>query len=235
MTEDIFEKKIKEWNLPGMDRELLKTAFIHPSYDKAKKNNQRLEFLGDALLGMVLAEYLYKVYPEFPEGELTRLRALLAREATLAHVAHELGFMPLFFLGKGEEHDGGREKPSTLADAMEALIAAIYLSLGVDAMRDFVLAHFAGLENAAEVRMLDDYKTLLQEYVQKSGTQNVRYHILAEEGPAHQRLFTAGVFYQGKQIGQGQGRSKQSAEKAAAKEAYALLTAGREHGRKGKV
>ncbi len=232
MTEDLFTEKVKEWKLDGIDREILENAFIHPSYDKVKKNNQRLEFLGDALLGMVLAEYLYKAYPDFPEGELTRLRALLARESTLAHVASKLGFGPLFFLGKGEEHDGGREKASTLADTMEALIAAVYLSLGIERARVFILEHFAGLENTLEIRILDDYKTLLQEHVQKAGGQNVRYQILAEDGPAHQRTFTAGVFYQGHRIGQGQGRSKQSAEKVAAKEAYVFLTSGGEHDEK---
>ncbi len=230
MADDKFSIKIKEWDLVGIDREVFENAFIHPSYDKVKKNNQRLEFLGDALLGMVLAEYLYEKYPDSPEGELTRFRALLARESTLAYVARKLDFGPLLFLGKGEEHDRGREKASTLADALEALIAAIYLSLGIKRARDFIMEHFSGLEDALEILILDDYKTLLQEHVQKGGNQNVRYQILAEEGPAHQRMFTAGVFYQGKQIGEGQGRSKQAAEKAAAKEAYALLIEGEEHG-----
>ncbi len=234
MTAERFAEKILAWHLEGIDRELLERAFVHPSYEKAKSNNQRLEFLGDALLGMVLAEYLYGAYPQQGEGELTRYRALLARESTLAYVARKLGVGPLLFLGKGEEHDNGREKPSTLADAMEALIAAIFLSLGLEKTRAFILAHFAGLENALDTETKEDYKTLLQEYVQKTGGQNVSYQIIAEEGPAHRRVFTAAVFFRGRQIGQGQGRSKQQAEKGAAKEAYRfLLSQGGEHGKKG--
>lgn len=223
---EYVRKKIKEWGINGVDENILLTALMHPSYDTAgKRNNQRLEFLGDAVLGLVLAEYLYNKYPEKHEGDLTRLRAFLAQEATLARVARDLGLGDILLLGKGEVSDGGRKRPSTLADAMEAVIASIYLSLGLDKAREFILRYFGGLEEdiSGDEQNILDYKTALQEYAQGLGGENVTYSILAEDGPPHIRTFTAGVFYQGRLLGRGSGRSKKDAEKAAAKQGFAAL------------
>ncbi len=225
LTEDVI-KKIKEWGIEGVNEEILETALMHPSYDTAgKRNNQRLEFLGDAVLGLVLADYLYAKYPQKHEGDLTRLRALLAQEATLAKVASKMGLGDILLLGKGEVSDGGRQRPSTLADAMEAVIASVYLSFGLDKTREFILRYFGGLEDIipeAEKNILD-FKTALQEYAQSLGGENVSYDILREDGPPHIRVFTAGVFYHGQLLGQGKGRSKKDAEKAAAQQGFTRL------------
>lgn len=218
--------KIKEWDIEGVHTELLKTALMHPSYDmEGKRNNQRLEFLGDAVLGLIVGEYLFTEYPNWHEGALTRNRALLAKEETLAKVAKKIGLDKVLLLGKGEEKDGGRRRPSTLADAMESVIAAIYLSFGLGRAERFVLTYFAGIEKPQDDQeeVISDYKTELQEYVQKYKTENVTYAIIAEEGPPHQRVFTAGVYLFGKQIGEGKGKSKKDAEKAAACMGYQTL------------
>ena len=232
MKEYVY-KKIKEWGIEGVDEELLRTALMHPSSDTAgKRNNQRLEFLGDAVLGMVLAEYLYTKYPQKHEGDLTRLRALLAQEATLAMVARDIGLGDILLLGKGEVSDGGRKRPSTLADAMEAVIASVYLSFGLPKVREFILRYFGGLEDVIPQGENDilDYKTALQEYAQSLGGENVSYSILSEDGPPHVRVFTAGVFYQDKLLGKGTGRSKKDAEKSAAKVGFSSLKALAEQG-----
>ncbi|MEG0874438.1 MAG: ribonuclease III [Clostridiales bacterium] len=223
-------KKIKEWGLEGINEELITTALMHPSYDtEGKRNNQRLEFLGDAVLGLVLADYLVENNPQSQEGDLTRLRALLAQEATLAKVAKKIGLGDILFLGKGEAGDGGRERPSTLADALEAVIAAIYLSFGLSKASDFVLKYFGGLEQLITEAEEDviDYKTALQEYAQSLGGENVSYTILSEEGPPHMRMFTAAVYYHNKLMGEGCGKSKKEAEKAAAKVGFIALKEGK--------
>lgn len=225
MKESI-KKKIEEWDLTGIDEELLLTALMHPSYDTAgKRNNQRLEFLGDAVLGLVLAEELYSNYPRCHEGELTRLRALLAQEATLANVAREIGLGDILLLGKGEANDGGRRRSSTLADAMESLIAAVYLSFGLKKAVDFVWRYFGVPEKRIEAAEAEvtDYKTAIQEYAQSLGFENVTYKIIKEEGPPHLRIFTAAVYYHGNSIGEGHGKSKKEAEKNAAAEGYRFL------------
>lgn len=221
-----FEQKINDWGIEGVNREMLKTALMHPSYDmEGKRNNQRLEFLGDAVLGLIIGEYLCTEYPEWHEGELTRNRALLAKEETLAKVALTIGLDSVLLLGKGEEKDGGRRRPSTLADAMESVIAAIYLSFGLGKAERFVLRYFGGIEKPQDDQeeVISDFKTELQEYVQKYKTENVTYAILSEEGPPHQRTFVAGVYLHGSLIGEGTGKSKKEAEKAAARVGYQAL------------
>lgn len=223
---ETLNQKIKEWNIDGIQLELLKTALMHPSYDmEGKRNNQRLEFLGDAVLGLIIGEYLFSEYPDWHEGELTRNRALLAKEETLAKVAKKIGVDEVLLLGKGEEKDGGRNRPSTLADAMESVIAAIFLSFGLGRAERFVLSYFGGIEKPQDDQeeVISDYKTELQEYVQKYKTENVSYAILTESGPPHQRVFTAGVYLFGKLIGEGTGKSKKEAEKVAARMGYETL------------
>ena len=217
--QELLDKKCKEWGIEGVHPELIRTALMHPSYDMdGKRNNQRLEFLGDAVLGLIIGEYLFTEYPDWHEGELTRNRAYLAKEPTLARVAKEIGLDSVLLLGKGEEKDGGRNRPSTLADAMEAVIAAIYLSFGLGRAESFVLRYFGGIEKPRDDQeeVICDFKTELQEYVQKYKMANVTYEILSEEGPPHLRIFTAGVYHCDRLIGVGRGRTKKAAEKAAA-------------------
>ena len=217
--QELLDKKIKEWGIEGVHPELIRTALMHPSYDMdGKRNNQRLEFLGDADLGLIIGEYLFTEYPQWQEGDLTRNRAYLAKEPTLARVAKNIGIDTVLLLGKGEEKDGGRNRPSTLADAMESVIAAIYLSFGLGRAESFVLRYFGGIEKPRDDQeeVICDYKTELQEYVQKFRMENVTYQILSEDGPPHLREFTAGVYHCGRLIGTGKGKTKKAAEKAAA-------------------
>ncbi|MBQ1252393.1 MAG: ribonuclease III [Firmicutes bacterium] len=217
--QELLDRKIKEWDIEGVHPELIRTALMHPSYDMdGKRNNQRLEFLGDAVLGLIVGEYLFTEYPQWQEGDLTRNRAYLAKEPTLAKVAKDIGLDSVLLLGKGEEKDGGRNRPSTLADAMEAVIAAIYLSFGLGRAESFVLRYFGGIEKPRDDQeeVICDYKTELQEYVQKFRMENVTYSILSEEGPPHLRVFTAGVYHCGRLIGTGKGKTKKAAEKSAA-------------------
>lgn len=216
---ELLAKKIKEWDIEGVHPELIRTALMHPSYDMdGKRNNQRLEFLGDAVLGLIIGEYLFTEYPQWHEGDLTKNRAYLAKEPTLAKIALSIGLDKVLLLGRGEEKDGGRRRDSTLADAMESVIAAIYLSFGLGKAEKFVLRYFGGIEKPGDNQeeVLCDYKTELQEYVQKFRMENVTYAIMAEEGPPHSRTFTAGVYHCGRLIGVGQGKTKKAAEKVAA-------------------
>lgn len=206
--------------------DLLEAALTHPSYAnerKQKADNQRLEFLGDAVLSLCVSTYLYQKYPKLPEGALTRIRAGVVSEAPLAALAKELDLGGMLKLGRGEEATGGRERPSSLADAMEALIAAIYLDGGLDGAIRFVTEIAAPLiDDAAQGQGLRDYKTDLQERIQQS-TGALTYEILREEGPPHDPTFTAQVRMDGKTLGQGEGRSKKDAEQQAAKAALTAL------------
>lgn len=218
-----YQQKIIDWELEGIDESLFETALVHPSYDGDRnRSNQRLEFLGDAVLGLILAKHLYEKNPGCNEGDLTRMRANLAQEATLAQVAREIGVGEILFLGKGEEKEGGRMRPSTLADALEAIIASIYLSFGIEKATYFVLKNFGAFEDRLDVaaKRIADYKTALQEYTQSFGGETVHYEVLSEEGPPHQRVFSSGVYYCGELWGTGKGHSKKEAEKAAAEVAY---------------
>ncbi|MBR5329139.1 MAG: ribonuclease III [Firmicutes bacterium] len=233
--QELLDRKIKEWGIEGVHPELIRTALMHPSYDMdGKRNNQRLEFLGDAVLGLIIGEYLFTEYTQWQEGDLTRNRAYLAKEPTLAKVAKEIGIDSVLLLGKGEEKDGGRNRPSTLADAMEALIAAIYLSFGLGRAERFVLRYFGGIEKPRDDQeeVICDYKTELQEYVQKFRMENVTYQIISEDGPPHLRVFTAGVYHCGRLIGTGQGKTKKAAEKAAAGVGLETLKKERNDGQK---
>lgn len=213
------------------DLALLNMALTHPTYafehqHEAATHNQRLEFLGDAVLGLVVAEYLYHHYPEKPEGELTKMRAAVVCEATLARKATEIQLGSYLLLGKGEEMTGGRERPSILADAFEALIGAIFLASGLSASRQFILRRFKNdLETAARGKYRD-YKTLLQELVQEKHNENVTYVILEESGPDHDKRFVAGVSFQQQILAKGTGKSKKEAEQNAAGQALQKLNKG---------
>jgi len=201
------------------DKDLLTQALTHASYAyennlPANACNERMEFLGDAVLEFCVSELLYTLYPTFPEGKLTARRAALVCEPQLAALARTLQLGKHIRLGHGEAQSGGREKDSLLSDAFEAVLGAIYIDGGADTARGFVSRLFKPLAIAATT--LRDNKTTLQEILQKNSRETAVYHIIGEFGPPHDRLFTAQVTHQGKVLGEGTGRSKKDAEQAAA-------------------
>jgi ribonuclease-3 len=211
------------------NKELLQTALTHSSYANENRgsgceSNERLEFLGDSVLGMVVADYLFHNYSHMPEGNMTRLRAELVCESSLVVVARDLGLGDYIHLGKGEELSGGRQRPSILADCVEAVIAAIYLEGGMEVAEAFIKKNI--LSSVAVERALKskDYKTALQELVQQKSGQALTYTLIDESGPDHMKSFTVQVSLNGRPIGQGTGRTKKEAEQAAACEAIGELT-----------
>ncbi|MZP29085.1 ribonuclease III [Heliobacterium undosum] len=207
--------------IAGEDLATLEMALTHPSFayenpQAPQEHNQRLEFLGDAVLGLVIGEQLFARYPAWTEGELSRRRAAVVCEANLADGARRLQLGAWLKLGRGEEASGGREKPSILADALEAVIGALFLSGGVEAARRFILDLFGdALENAQNL-VSGDNKTAFQEWVQRTGPADIRYCIVDESGPDHDKRFVAAVMVNGTVIADGQGRTKKEAEQQAA-------------------
>ena len=210
------------------DSHLLGHAVTHSSYvnEKHMKKadcNERLEFLGDAVLELISSEYLFFENQTMPEGELTKLRAALVCEKALCQYAIELGLGNFLFLGKGEESTGGRKRPSILADAFEAVIAAIYLDGGMEPATEFVLHYVVpAIENHTPAAF-KDYKTILQEIIQKNPEERVTYELVEESGPDHNKHFVVEVHLNSNVIGRGEGRSKKNAEQAAAKVALELM------------
>ena len=206
---------------------LLENALTHSSYanehrEEGVSSNERLEFLGDSILGLVVAEHLYRMRPDLPEGDLTRIRAALVCENSLVEVAKRLGVGNHLKLGKGEKAGGGRERPSIQADAVEAIIAAVYLDGGIGQVRKII--HMLILEQETEkTAAIRDYKTALQEIVQRESGKILSYRLIAESGPDHAKLFTMEVQLNGETIGIGQGKSKKEAEQAAAKAAVTKI------------
>lgn len=199
--------------------ELMNMALTHPSYAQEKNtasNNQRLEFLGDAVLNLVVAEYLYIHYAKRAEGELTKIRARVVCEEALAIFARKINLGTYLMLGKGEEMSGGRQRKSILADAVEAVIGAIYLEQGFESARSFILKHLEMFIEETARGDYYDYKSKLQEIVQGKDKENVSYAIIEESGPAHAKTFMAGVFYREKLLAAGEGKSKKEAEQKAA-------------------
>ena len=207
------------------DVNLLCAAMVHSSFANEHRgsgleSNERLEFLGDAVLGLVTGEYLFRTHPDAPEGDLTRMRAALVCEESLYEVAETLGLGKYLKLGRGEEQGGGRQRPSILADATESVFAAVYLDGGMEAARALIhrVLLERGREQAVESRRRD-YKTALQEVVQRRANQVLRYEMVGAVGPDHEKIFTCAVTLNGDVIGQGSGRSKKEAEQAAARSA----------------
>lgn len=209
---------------------LLQNALTHSSYANERwhnslLSNERLEFLGDSILGMLVAEYLYRNFPDRPEGELTRMRADMVCEKTLAAVANSIHLGDHLLLGHGEEQGGGRTRDSILADAVESVIAASFLDGGMEAalqfIRRFILVQVpvTKLHNA-------DYKTQLQELVQQKRNQVLSYQLVGESGPDHDKHFDVEVTLNGAVVGSGQGSSKKRAEQDAARNAIAVLFPG---------
>ena len=208
------------------DRSLLENALTHSSFANEQRaagyaSNERLEFLGDSVLGMVTADKLYHLFPDMPEGKMSRLRAELVCEQSLHAVAVQLGLGQYLRLGRGEERSGGRERPSILADAVEAVIAAMYLDGGIEPARSFILGHVLVGLDAGKIHHVVDYKTELQEQVQRKADQHISYELIGTTGPDHNKRFTMAVRLNGTEIGRGDGRSKKEAEQAAAKAALA--------------
>ena len=207
---------------------LLRIALTHTSYANESRNpvkhNERLEFLGDSVLQIVSADYLFHAYADRPEGDLTRIRAALVCEESLHEVAQYLELGQYLKLGHGEELGGGRQRPSILADATESVFAAVYLDGGVDAARDLI--HRVLLDKEQEEAVEErrrDYKTELQELVQRRSNQTLHYEMIGATGPDHARQFTCAVLLNGETAGTGTGRSKKEAEQSAAKAALQAL------------
>jgi len=214
---------------PFNDEVLLKQTFVHSSYlnenpDFALPSNERLEFLGDAVLDFVAAEELYREFPELPEGELTAIRATLVCRQTLAKVALSLKLGDLLLLGRGEEISGGRKKESNLANSIEALIGAIYLDQGLARAKEFILRQLEpNIKKIEQGELVPNYKALLQEFTQSQNHSSPTYHLMRAAGPDHDRQFAVSVLVEGKALGQGTGRNKKTAEIEAAKSAWTKL------------
>ena len=201
------------------DKSLLDMALRHSSYVnehhmKRIQCNERLEFLGDAVLEMVSSEFLYGLYPDKPEGELSKIRASLVCEPSLAFCAREIGLDHSLKLGKGEEHTGGRQRDSIISDALEATIGAIFLDGGITNAKEFILDHV--LNDMDSKRLFYDSKTILQERVQGHMEGAIRYELVREEGPDHAKSFYVDLYIGNKRYGQGMGRTKKAAEQKAA-------------------
>lgn len=208
------------------DLHLLQQALTHSSYANEKKLgklgcNERLEFLGDAVLELISSDFLYKEFPKVPEGELTKKRASLVCEPSLAFCARAFGLPDYLLLGKGEEITGGRKRDSIISDATEALLGAIYLDGGFASAKEFVLKFI--LNDIDSKRLFYDSKTILQEIVQENKGQAVQYILKSEEGPDHDKQFTVDVLINGAVSGTGTGHTKKAAEQAAAYEAICRI------------
>lgn len=218
MTLDDLQKTI---NVTFKDTAILSQAFIHRSHLNEARHlsgsNERLEFLGDAVLSFLTSEYLYKTYPDFPEGTLTNIRSGLVKTQSLAAVAKKLGLGDLLQLSHGEEASGGRNNPSLLADVFEALLGAMYLDQGIECARTFLETYlFPNAKDIVENKSYIDYKSLLQEIIQQESRVSPTYRVVKSEGPDHAKTFWIEVVANNTALGAGSGKSKQEAEQAAA-------------------
>lgn len=212
------------------DLNLLDMALTHTSYaHEAKINpkphhNERIEFLGDSVLSVIVSTYMYKNFPELAEGQLTKLRAYLVCETSLYGYAKKIGLGDYLQLGKGEELSGGRERPSILADAFESVLGAIYLDQGMGVVQAYLLGMMKPeIDYICRHGIFNDYKTRLQEYLQRDGDVGISYILLDSTGPEHNKIFTSQVLFAGNVIGEGSGHTKKDSEQHAAKQALAQL------------
>ncbi len=202
------------------DGKLLKRAFIHSSADMGE-SYERLEFLGDAVLELAVSELMFLEKKEFSEGELTKSRAAVVNEGVLVGAARELKLGEYIVLGKGEQNSGGADKPSILADVVEALIGAVYIDGGFEPAKRLVQRLLGGaIESVLSGGGLKDYKTRLQEHYHKQGISDIKYSVYKEEGPPHDKTFYVKLYVAGEEVSQGSGPSKKSAEQRAAKQAF---------------
>ena len=203
---------------------LLNTALTHSSYtanrQEVLEHNERLEFLGDSVLSMVISQYIFKSCNEMAEGQLTRIRANIVCEQSLHEAARKINLGKYLLLSKGEELTGGRTRPSILADAFEALIAAIYLDGGLGNAKIFVLNKLSNtIKQAVQNKIISDFKSFIQEHIQKSSQGKISYKLVSEEGPDHNKTFEMAIMLDDELLGKGQGTSKKEAQQAAAKNA----------------
>ena len=229
MSKQIVKKVQQELGIDFDDSELLIRALTHKSYANERreenlKDNERLEFLGDAVLDLVVNQYLFLEYPNHPEGELAQIRSVVVSAPTLAEKSREIDLGDYLLLGKGEEATGGRKRDSILADAFEAVIGSIYLDQGLEAARDFILdLLITNIENVEQGDHIQDYKTLLQELLQKNSNHRPQYEVISEQGPDHNKSFTVQVTFKDEILGVGSGSSKKRAQQSSAKEAINKL------------
>ena len=210
------------------DKELLSTALTHSSYANERKSqhikyNERLEFLGDAVLSIVVSDYIFKHCPDLPEGELTKLRASLVCERSLFEFARQIDLGSYLLLSKGERNNGGSERPSLVSDAFEALIAAIYIDGGMAPVTKHILNFVVPAIKNSKRKPVKDYKTTLQEIIQQNPGERLEYVLASESGPDHNKHFVFEVHLNSNVIGKGGGRSKKEAEQQAAREALELM------------
>ena len=223
-----IQELINKLGLSFSDPILLDTALTHSSFvnesGRSLPDNERLEFLGDSILGMIVCEYLYRDQPDLPEGDLARIKSEIVSEKTLAQIAAGMELGSYLRMGRGERNSGGITRPSNLEDALEALIGAIYLDQGYERARQFVLEAVGESRFRESGRTLNP-KTQLQEYVQKHRRETPLYKVMEESGPDHAREFICCVLVAGEEIARGAGSSRRRAEQAAAEEAFKILRA----------
>ena len=217
-------------NIHMHDLELLEMALTHTSYAHEAKqtpkprHNERIEFLGDSVLSVIVSTYMYKNFPDLAEGQLTKLRAHLVCEGSLYTFAKKIGLGDLLLVGRGEELSGGRERPSILADAFESVLGAIYLDQGFTVAQRYLLNMMQEeIDYVCRHGIYTDYKTRLQEFLQREGDVDISYQLLGSTGPEHNKTFTSEVSFEGRVIGVGQGRTKKDSEQHAAPQALAQL------------
>jgi len=207
------------------NRSILAHALVHSSYINENKlnpleNNERLEFLGDAVVELVTSEYIFTNFPDMTEGEMTKLRASVVCEATLSRCARELGFGAYLKMGKGELANNGRDRDSILCDIFEAIIGAVYMDGGYLPAKKFIISQLeADIHSMRGLTWISDCKTHLQEQLQKHSQEPIEYYVIKEEGPDHNKIFTVELAHSGKILGQGSGRNKKEAEQEAARHA----------------
>ncbi len=211
------------------NEKLLKNALTHSSYANENRDrkivfNERLEFLGDSVLSLVVSRYIYENFPGLPEGKLTKMRAAVVCERSLWECASNIELGKYIILGHGEEHSGGRTRMSILSDAFEAIIAAIYLDSNFEIVREWILCQlYETIMDASRGKMFKDYKTEFQEKMQKRGEVKITYEVVSESGPDHDKNFVVNLFLNGKLMGNGEGQSKKKAEQNAAQNALIAL------------
>ncbi|MGV3489398.1 MAG: ribonuclease III [Tuberibacillus sp.] len=212
---------LNEYHLSFENEELLKQAFTHSSYVNehrltVRADNERLEFLGDAVLELLVSQFLFKNFPDMKEGQLTKLRAAIVCEPSLVVLANMCRFGDMIFLGRGEEATGGRTRPALLADVFEAFIGALYLDQGIAVVNQFLETVMYPKITAGAFSQIMDYKSLLQEMVQRKNLGVIDYEVVSEKGPAHHKEFVSNVRLNGKVLGTGTGRTKKESEQKAA-------------------
>ncbi len=211
-----------EFGYEFKNKGLLKTALTHSSYanETKTKSNERLEFLGDSVLSIIVSDYIFHHMPNVDEGKLTKLRASLVCEQSLAEFAREIKLNEMILLGKGEKSTGGADRPSIISDAFEAVLAAIYLDGGIEPAKKFVLRF---IKNKLSGGVFKDYKTALQEVIQKNPEEQLYYKLKSESGPEHDKKFTVEVYLNSNPLSEGVGHSKKDAEQQAAKKALLFM------------